>query len=48
MGGVKTDIDCRVLDIHLEPIPGFYAAGEATGGIHGACRLGTAPWPTVW
>lgn len=40
MGGIKTDIDCHVLDIHLNPIPGFYAAGEVTGGIHGACRLG--------
>lgn len=23
-----------------EPIPGFYAGGEVTGGIHGANRLG--------
>ncbi|MDW7749156.1 FAD-binding protein [Halomonas sp.] len=23
------------------PIPGLYAAGEVTGGIHGACRLGS-------
>ena len=40
MGGVKTDVDCRVLDVRLQPIPGFYAAGEVTGGVHGACRLG--------
>ena len=40
MGGIKTDVDCRVLDVRLEPIPGFYAAGEVTGGVHGACRLG--------
>lgn len=41
MGGVKTDVDCRVLDMNLEVIPGLYAAGEGAGGIHGACRLGS-------
>lgn len=41
MGGVKTDVDCKVLDMNLEAIPGLYAAGEAVGGIHGACRLGS-------
>lgn len=41
MGGVKTDVDCRVLDMNLQVIPGLYAAGEAAGGIHGACRLGS-------
>ena len=41
MGGVKTDVDCRVLDVRLQPIPGLYAAGEVTGGVHGACRLGS-------
>ena len=25
-GGIKTDIECRVLDKHFEPIPGLYAA----------------------
>ena len=24
-----------------EPIPGLFAAGEATGGVHGAVRLGS-------
>jgi len=24
-----------------QPMKGFYAAGEVTGGIHGACRLGS-------
>ena len=24
----------------LKPIPGLYAAGEVTGGTHGASRLG--------
>lgn len=41
MGGVKTNMDAQVLDVDLNPIPGFYAAGEATGGVHGACRLGS-------
>lgn len=41
MGGVKTDAECCVLDLALQPIEGLYAAGEATGGIHGACRLGS-------
>ena len=41
MGGVKTDVDCRVLDMDLQPIPGLFAAGEIVGGIHGACRLGS-------
>ena len=41
MGGVKTDADCRVISTSSLPIDGFYAAGEATGGVHGACRLGS-------
>ncbi|WP_162610842.1 flavocytochrome c [Gordonibacter sp. An230] len=40
MGGVKTDDNCRVIGNDLQPISGLYAAGEATGGVHGACRLG--------
>ena len=41
MGGVKTDVDCRVLDAYLQPIEGLFAAGEVVGGVHGACRLGS-------
>lgn len=42
MGGLYTDIDCRVIDIvNNQPIPGLYAAGEATAGVHGAVRLGS-------
>lgn len=41
MGGVKTDLDCHVLDMNLSPILGLFAAGEAAGGVHGACRLGS-------
>jgi succinate dehydrogenase/fumarate reductase flavoprotein subunit len=29
----------QVLDGEGNPIPGFYAAGEVTGGVHGANRL---------
>ena len=37
MGGLVTDKECRVLDVRTyKPIPGLYAAGEATGGVHGA------------
>ena len=42
MGGIENDKFCRALDItNDEPIPGLYAAGEATGGVHGAVRLGS-------
>lgn len=40
MGGLKIDINARVLDKNDTPIPGLYAAGEVTGGIHGSNRLG--------
>ena len=40
MGGVKVDTDRHVLDAEGNPIPGLYAAGEVTGGIHGGNRLG--------
>lgn len=42
MGGLVTDMDCHVIDVlNDKPIPGLYAAGEATGGVHGAVRLGS-------
>ncbi len=41
MGGVKVNTHSQVLHlVTTKPIPGLYAAGEATGGIHGASRLG--------
>ena len=40
MGGVKIDTSCRVLNTEGQPIEGLVAAGEVTGGIHGANRLG--------
>jgi predicted oxidoreductase len=52
-GGIKTDIRCRVLDKHFEPIPGLYAAGEvsgmAGGHINGAAGLeGTMLGPSIF
>lgn len=41
MGGILINSQAQVLDLSLQPIKGFYAAGEVTGGIHGACRLGS-------
>ena len=40
MGGVEINTNCEVLDTNGNPIPGFYACGEVTGGIHGGNRLG--------
>ena len=41
MGGVQIDTGARVMDLNQRPIKGLYAAGEVTGGVHGACRLGS-------
>jgi predicted oxidoreductase len=39
LGGLHTDLDCRVLDRKGEPMPGLFAAGEVAGfgggGYHG-------------
>lgn len=40
MGGVTIDKEARILDEKSNPIPGLYAGGEITGGLHGANRLG--------
>jgi predicted oxidoreductase len=52
-GGVKTDLRCRVLNRHFEPIPGLYAAGEvagmAGGHINGTAGLeGTMLGPSIF
>jgi uncharacterized protein len=43
LGGIQTDLDCRVLRPDGEPIPGLYAVGEAAGfgggGLHGKRAL---------
>lgn len=40
MGGVAVDTDSNVLDLQSWKIPGLFAAGEVTGGVHGYNRLG--------
>ena len=40
MGGVQINPCAQVLDPHGSVIPGLYAAGEVTGGIHAGNRLG--------
>ena len=40
MGGIRIDSDARVLDADGAVIPGLFAAGEVTGGVHGNNRLG--------
>ena len=40
MGGVKINTETQVLTAEGTAIPGLYAAGEVTGGVHGANRLG--------
>lgn len=40
MGGIKVDTERHALDVNGNVIPGLYAAGEVTGGIHGGNRLG--------
>lgn len=41
MGGVKIDDEARVQKAGSEaPVHGLFAAGEATGGVHGRNRLG--------
>ena len=39
LGGLETDLDARVLALGGQPVPGLYAAGEASGfgggGVHG-------------
>lgn len=40
MGGVEINENAQVLDVNGNVIPGLYAAGEVTGGIHGSNRLG--------
>ena len=42
MGGLKINTKAQVISANtLKPIAGLYAAGEVTGGTHGASRLGS-------
>ena len=40
MGGLKIDTAAQVISTEDAVIPGFFAAGEVTGGVHGGNRLG--------
>ncbi len=42
MGGLNINAKAQALDVMTDkPIAGLYAAGEVTGGVHGAVRLGS-------
>jgi fumarate reductase flavoprotein subunit len=38
--GLRVDSEARVLDVCEHPIPGFYSAGETSGGVMGARYIG--------
>ena len=40
MGGIKINSSAEVIDTEGNVIPGLFAAGETTGGIHGGNRVG--------
>lgn len=40
MGGLSINGKAQVLNEKEQPIPGLFAAGEVTGGVHGKNRLG--------
>lgn len=40
MGGVKINTETQVINTDDNTIPGLYAAGEVTGGLHGNNRIG--------
>jgi len=45
MGGLQINPRAEVIDLAGKPIPGLFAAGEVTGGFHGASRLGSCAIP---
>ena len=48
LGGIVIDAYCRALNADGCPVPGLFACGEVTAGVHGLNRLGgnggTAAW----
>jgi len=40
LGGIRINDKCQVVDPYEKPVPGLYAAGENTGGVHGNMYLG--------
>ena len=47
MGGLEINTDAQVLDVDGNVIPGLYAAGEVTGGIHAGNRVGGNALPDI-
>ena len=47
MGGIKINTKAQAIDTEGNIIPGLYAAGETTGGIHGTNRLGGNALPDI-
>jgi succinate dehydrogenase/fumarate reductase flavoprotein subunit len=41
MGGLVVNTEAQVIGWDMKPVKGLYAAGEITGGVHGAVRLGS-------
>lgn len=41
MGGLAINARAQVIGFDMKPVPRLYAAGEITGGVHGAVRLGS-------
>ena len=40
LGGIKINPNTEVISTEGEVIPGLFAAGETTGGVHGGNRIG--------
>lgn len=40
LGGIVIDTECHALGHDGKPVPGIYACGEVTAGVHGLNRLG--------
>ena len=40
MGGIRINVNTEAVSADGEVVPGLYACGECTGGIHGSNRLG--------
>ena len=40
MGGIQINTNAKVIGADDKVVPGLYACGEVTGGIHGSNRLG--------
>lgn len=41
MGGLQINTKAQAISLSHEPISRLYAPGEVSGGVHGACRLGS-------